>query len=132
MKKVITPSDLHNDDFDIDNDNKVVIKIDRLQFVGEWANKIVSGNPNPSDDDRLIIIQQGIGTIHLDFKEQSGHSGDILMVLPEACPTPMTRLEAQLYDGRLIYIDAGSREVKIATNLALSRRYVATLVGFFN
>lgn len=128
--KVITPNDLHTDDFAVRN-GKVVAVVTRRNFTGTWARGVAPWNNGPLEDQRrAITIQDGLGIVHIDFKRTSG-TGGLILTLPANCPTPSKLIEAQTWDGGSVWLDANSREVQ-SMGLTANRRYVVDLLGFFN
>lgn len=128
--KVITPNDLHTDDFAVRN-GKVVAVVTRQNFTGTWASGVSPWNNGPLEAQRrAITIQDGLGIVHIDFKRTSG-TGGLILTLPANCPTPSKLIEAQTWDGGSVWLDANSREVQ-SSGLTANRRYVVDLLGFFN
>lgn len=128
--KVITPNDLHTDDFAVQN-GKVVAVVTRQNFTGTWARGVAPWNNGPLEAQRRsVTIQDGFGIVHIDFKRTRDTSG-LVCTLPSACPTPAKLIEAQTWDGGSVWLDAGSREV-YGSGLTTNRRYVVDLLGFFN
>lgn len=69
--KVITPNDLHTDDFAVQN-GKVVAVVTRQNFTGTWASGVSPWNNDPLEvQRRAITIQEGFGIVHIDFKRTS-------------------------------------------------------------
>ena len=128
--KVITPNDLHTDDFAVQN-GKVVAVVTRRNFTGTWARNVQPWSNGPLEAQRRsITIQDGLGVVHIDFKRTSGTSGAI-MTLPSNCPTPTQLIEVQTWDGGSVWLDANNREVQ-SSGLTANRRYIVDLLGFFN
>ena len=130
--KVVDDLVLHTDDFEIVNNN------DRTK-MGKHSYQIrlntgvaVWGNTDNIERRVVTIMNNGFGIIHLDIKVTAGSTGSkVIGFLPADCPTPTKLIETQLWDGRSIWIDAGSREVTISSSV-LNTRYLVDLVGFFN
>lgn len=130
--KVLEELALHTDDFEVVN-NKVRTKMGK-QLYQARLNSGVSTWGNVDNPDRRVatIMNNGFGIIHLDIKVTSGSTRErVIGFLPSNCPTPTSLIEAQLWDGRSIYVDAGSREIIISSSV-LNTRYLVDLVGFFN
>lgn len=128
--KVITPNDLHTDDFAVQN-GKVVAVVTRQNFTGTLARGVSPGDAGPLEDQRrAVTIQNGLGVVHIDFKRTSGTRG-LVLTLPDSCPTPSKLIEVQTWDGGSVWLDANSREVQ-SRGLTANRRYVVDLLGFFN
>lgn len=127
--KVIQPSDLHPDDFRIDG-SKVRVIVIRQQFDLSWGPSVQAGNSDDRPMRRRAIIQNGFGTIHLDFRRTTG-TGGVIATLPSNCPTPQSLIEVQLYDAGTLWIEGGSRTIN-GLGLTANRRYIIDLVGYFN
>lgn len=128
--KVITPNDLHTDDFAVQN-GKVVVVVTRQNFTGAWARGVAPWNNDPLEAQRrAVTIQDGLGIVHIDFKRTSGTSG-LVLTLPDSCPTPSKLIEVQTWDGGSVWLDANSRQV-YCNGLTANRRYIVDLLGFFN
>lgn len=84
---------------------------------------------------RKMLVKGGFGILHLDFKSldttvnSNSSSAVHLFTLPANSPTPAHLIEQQTFDGGVIYIEAGSRNVFGIVNSNV--RYVENLVGFF-
>lgn len=130
--KVIEDLELHPDDFEIVN-NKTRTKMGKHSYQIRLNNNVATwGNIDVAERRVATIMNNGFGIIHLDIKVTSGSTGSrVIGFLPAECPTPTKLIEAQLWDGRSIWIDAGSREVTISSSV-LNTRYLVDLVGFFN
>lgn len=128
--KVITPNDLHTDDFAVQN-GKVVAVVTRRNFTGTWATNVKPWINDPLEAQRRsVTIQDGLGIVHIDFKRTSGKSGAI-MTLPNNCPAPAKLIEVQTRDGGTVWLAANSRTV-YSQGLTANRRYIVDLFGFFN
>lgn len=128
--KVITPNDLHTDDFAVQN-GKVVAVVTRQNFTGTWASGVSPWvNDALEAQRRAITIQDGLGIVHIDFKRTTG-TGGLILTLPPSCPTPSKFIEAQTFDGGSVWLAANGREVQ-SKGLTANRRYVVDLLGFFN
>lgn len=125
--KIIQPTDLHPDDFNVDG-GVVRVVVVRQQFTLTWASGVSSPDNNP--ERRKVTIQSGLGIIHLDFTRTS-LLGGVIATLPSACPTPQSLLEVQLHDGGQLWIEAGGRTIN-SSGLTRDRRYIVDMVGFFN
>lgn len=132
MMRLIQNIDLHEDDFESVNGKvRTIIGRDSYQVrlntgVATW------GNIDVPERRVVTVLNNGFGIIHLDIKVTSGSTGlRTVGYLPAECPTPSKLIETQLWDGRSIYIEAGSREVIISSSV-LNARYLTDIVGFFN
>lgn len=140
MKTLVTAPDLHTDDFEIQQ-GKVRVINQRAKYTGTWSRGFGSGTRSASTTaHRYCLIQDGWGQIHVDFMRltrtasqlNQSRGGDIIMRLPAECPTPTDLIEVQLFDGGQVWIDAGSREVKVKNEHAnTNTRYIVNLSGFF-
>lgn len=130
--KVVDDLVLHTDDFEIVNNN-VRTKMGKHSYQIRLNNGIVTWGSGDTTERRIAtVMNNGFGFIHLDYKVTSGSTGSrVIAFLPPECPTPTKLMETQLWDGRSIWIDAGSREVTISSSV-LNTRYIVDLVGFFN
>lgn len=130
--KVVDDLVLHTDDFEIVNNN-VRTKMGKHSYQIRLNTNVATwGNTDNLERRVVTIMNNGFGIIHLDIKVTSGSTGArVIGFLPPECPTPTKLIEAQLWDGRSIWIDAGSREVTISSSV-LNNRYLTDLVGFFN
>lgn len=124
--------DFHEDDFEIVN-NKVRTTAGNKSYQVRLNTNIATwGNTDNPERRVATILNNGFGIIHIDIKVTSGSTGArVIGFLPNECPTPVKLIEAQLWDGRSIWIDAGSREVTISSSV-LNTRYLIDIVGFFN
>lgn len=132
MMQVLQNINLHSDDFE--NVNGKVRTITGRNSYQARLNTGVSTWGNEDNPERRVatILNNGFGIIHLDIKVTSGSTGSrVIGFLPAHCPTPTKLIEAQLWDGRSIWIDGGSREITISSSV-LNTRYLVDLVGFFN
>lgn len=132
MMQVLQNINLHPDDFESVNGHvRTIMGKKSYQFrlntgVTTW------GNIDNLDRRTVTILNNGFGIIHVDIKVTSGSTGSrVIGFLPAECPTPSKLIETQLWDGRSIWIDAGSREIIISSSV-LNTRYLTDLVGFFN
>lgn len=130
--KVVDDLVLHTDDFEIVNNN-VRTKMGKHSYQIRLNNGIATWGSGDTSERRIAtVMNNGFGIIHLDYKVTSGSTGSrVIAFLPPECPTPTKLMETQLWDGRSIWIDAGSREVTISSSV-LNTRYIVDLVGFFN
>lgn len=130
--KLVDDLVLHTDDFEIVNNN-VRTKMGKHSYQIRLNNNVATwGNRDELERRVATIMNNGFGIIHLDIKVTSGSTGSrVIGFLPADCPTPTKLIETQLWDGRSIWIDAGSREVTISSSV-LNARYLVDLVGFFN
>lgn len=130
--KVVDDLVLHTDDFEIVNNNART-KMGKHSYQIRLNNGIATWGSGDTSERRIAtVMNNGFGIIHLDYKVTSGSTGSrVIAFLPPECPTPTKLMETQLWDGRSIWIDAGSREVTISSSV-LNTRYIVDLVGFFN
>lgn len=92
--KVITPNDLHTDDFAVQN-GKVVAVVTRQNFTGTWASGVSPWNNDPLEAQRrAVTTQDGLGIVHIDFKRTTG-TGGLILTLPPRRPPPSKLIEAQ-------------------------------------
>lgn len=138
VKNVITAADLHPADFVV-TENKVRALVERNEFHGEWSRGFTSGSGQANNLlHRKMVVQNGFGIIHLDFKRTSStndeeRGGQIILRLPNTAPTPVALIETQLHDGGSVWIDPGSRTIKTNRGQATTNtRYIIDLIGFFN
>ena len=130
--KAIQDLDLHSDDFEIANGKVRTIMGRNAYNIRLHSNVVTWDNLDNPEPHVATIMNNGFDIIHLDFKVTSGSTGSrVIGFLPANCPTPTKLIEAQLWDGRSVWIDAGSREVTISSSV-LNTRYIIDLVGFFN
>lgn len=130
--KIAQDINFHENDFELVNGK--VRTIAGKQSYQARLNTGVStwGNTDVPERRVATILNNGFGIIHLDIKVTSGSTGSrVIGFLPAECPTPTKLIESQLWDGRSIWIDAGSREITISSSV-LNTRYLVDLVGFFN
>lgn len=132
MMQILQKSNLHRDDFEVIGD-KVRTITGKTSYQARLNTGVATwGNVDSPERRVATILNNGFGIIHLDIKVTSGSTGSrVIAFLPSECPTPTKLIEAQLWDGRSIWIDAGSREVTISSSV-LNTRYLTDLVGFFN
>lgn len=131
MKKLIIADNLHEDDFTIQN-GKLRTVVRRQQFDLTWGHRVTAGNDRDAPFRRKAIIQNGYGTIHLDFKLIDGaNKFGIVATLPNNCPMPSSLIEVQTFDGNSLWISENTRSI-YAVNLNLNTRYIVDLVGYFN
>lgn len=130
--KVLEELALHTDDFEIVN-NKVRTKMGKHSYQIRLNNNVATwGNIDVAERRVATIMNNGFGIVHLDIKVTSGSTRErVIGFLPDNCPTPTRLIETQLWDGRSIYVEAGSREIIISSSV-LNTRYLVDLVGFFN
>lgn len=130
--KVAQNIDFHVDDFEIVN-NKVRTTAGNKSYQVRLNTNIATWGGADNPERRMVtIMNNGFGIIHIDIKVTSGSTGArVIGFLPADCPTPTKLIETQLWDGRSIWIDAGSREITISSSV-LNTRYLTDLVGFFN
>jgi len=130
--KVAQDINLHSSDFELVN-GKVRTITGKQSYQARLNTGVATwGNADVPERRVATILNNGFGIIHLDIKVTSGSTGSrVIGFLPAECPTPTKLIEAQLWDGRSIWIDAGSREVTISSSV-LNTRYLTDLVGFFN
>lgn len=132
MMQVLQNFNLHSDDFESVNGKVRTISGKQSYQVRLNSNISTWGNTDVLDRRTVTILNNGFGIIHIDFKINSGSTGSrVIGFLPADCPTPLKLIETQLWDGRSIWIDAGSREITISSSV-LNTRYIADIVGFFN
>lgn len=130
--KVAQDINLHESDFELVNDKIRTIAGKQSYQVRLNTGVATWGNLDVPDRRTVTMLNNGFGIIHLDIKVTSGSTGSrVIGFLPADCPTPTKLIEVQLWDGRSIWIDAGSREVIISSSV-LNTRYLTDLVGFFN
>lgn len=130
--KVAQDINLHENDFELVND-KVRTIMGKHTYQARLNTGVVTwGNVDNPERRVATIFNNGFGIIHVDFKVTSGSTGSrVIGFLPADCPTPLKLIETQLWDGRSIWIDAGSREIIISSSV-LNTRYLTDLIGFFN
>lgn len=130
--KVIQDLELHTDDFEVVG-NQVRTKMGKHSYQIRLNNGIATWGSGDTSERRIAtVMNNGFGFIHLDYKVTSGSTGSrVIAFLPPECPTPTKLMEAQLWDGRSIWIDGGSREIIISSSV-LNTRYLVDFVGFFN
>ena len=132
MMQVLQNINLHPDDFESVN-GKVRTIMGKNSYQVRLNTGIATwGNTDNPERRVATILSNGFGIIHIDIKVTSGSTGArVIAFLPNECPTPVKLMEAQLWDGRTIWINAGSREVTISSSV-LNTRYLIDIVGFFN
>lgn len=130
--KVVDDLVLHTDDFEIVN-NKTRTKMGKHSYQVRLNSGVATwGNIDVAERRVATIMNNGFGIVHLDIKVTSGSTRErVIGFLPDNCPTPTKLIESQLWDGRSIYVEAGSREIIISSSV-LNTRYLVDLVGFFN
>lgn len=130
--KVLEELALHTDDFEVVN-NKVRTKMGKQAYQVRLNSGVATwGNVDNPERRVATIMNNGFGIVHLDIKVTSGSTRErVIGFLPDNCPTPTSLIESQLWDGRSIYVEAGSREIIISSSV-LNTRYLVDLVGFFN
>jgi len=130
--KVIQDLELHTEDFEVVG-NQVRTKMGKHSYQIRLNNGIATWGSGDTPERRIAtVMNNGFGFIHLDYKVTSGSTGSrVIAFLPSECPTPTKLMEAQLWDGRSIWIDGGSREIIISSSV-LNTRYLVDFVGFFN
>ena len=147
--KLISPNDLHTDDFLIES-GKVHIKktLNRYNLMynelvteeddgGPYYESIFVDNKGRTNDaaNRLYLhTLGGLGKIHIDGKfTNEARYADVIAYLPDGAPRPLALIEAGVYIGDhycLMWVDGGSNEVK-TSGAPIGKRIVLDLVGFF-
>lgn len=134
VKIVLTPTDLSEEDFVINNGKIHAVHIKQeYQVVLSKHFATVGNNPNLR---KIVRLLNGQGFIHLDIRRKNDSAAGWVGTLPPECPTP-THLVEEVVPGLAddgvtavppctIYIDKGSRNI-MSINTKPGVRYVANL-----
>lgn len=134
--KVIQPTDLHTDDFNIANGKVRVVKnVEKYNLNYESATVFVDhiGRTNDADNRLYLQLSDGFGKIHIDGKFVVGVFNRIIARLPANAPVPKSLIEVGMYIGDTfgsVWVNPNSRDV-YARGFPTNRRIVVDLIGFF-
>lgn len=126
--KFPTPLNFSND-FIIDDNGLIHKRLNISKYYCNWGSGYQAANSGNEQERRLCTIADSLGIIHLDFIKTSSNNGYVA-TLPANCPTPLSLIEVQTWDGGNIWIDGGSRNIACG-GLSTNRRYIVDLLGFF-
>lgn len=138
MKIVLTPSDLHSDDFAIErsgSDGGLIVRVkpkDIVTYDAVRPAETVARFANNDGARHRLALNGKFGYLHLDFiakKTTCGFSDRFS--LPNDAPTPISLIEAMTADGGAIFVGANTRSIRW-NNLTVDKRYVVDLIGFWN
>lgn len=134
--KVIQPTDLHTDDFNISNGKVRVVKnVKKYNLTYESSSTFTDHIGRTIDATNRLYLQvsDGFGKVHIDGKFNTFVNTRIIARLPANAPVPKSLVEAGIYVGESfgsIWINANTREV-YASGIPVGKRIVVDLIGFF-
>lgn len=134
--KVIQPTDLHTDDFNISNGKVRVVKnVEKYNLTYENSAIFTDHIGRTIDATNRLYLQvsDGFGKVHIDGKFVRSVSNGVIARLPANAPVPKSLVEAGFYIGDVfgsVWINAGTREVYASVSLT-GKRIVVDLIGFF-
>lgn len=133
VKKLIAETDLHTDDFIINNNKVRTRKLSNtypmLYATGKDRITTMYEQEYNSDKRHYLRVMNGFGKIHLDFKAVTDVDGAIFR-LPDNAPNNLDLIEIQTHDGGYIWLEANNKVIN-ASGLKANTRYVVDIIGFF-